>query len=107
MDDYFILDRAYSFSSVVETKIIHYSSLCYFPLTFFAALTVYRYISGAVKIFYFSTKILLLFTALIFSVRISLPLIDATENTCLAEGSSKMHLLLLIYRLRFSGPFVF
>jgi 4-amino-4-deoxy-L-arabinose transferase-like glycosyltransferase len=27
--------------SVVTTKIVHYSSLCYFPLTFLAALTVY------------------------------------------------------------------
>lgn len=28
--------------SVVKTKIIHYSSLCYFPLTFFAAYAVYE-----------------------------------------------------------------
>ena len=28
--------------SIVKTKIIHYSSLCYYPLTFFAALTGYR-----------------------------------------------------------------
>jgi 4-amino-4-deoxy-L-arabinose transferase-like glycosyltransferase len=28
--------------SVVKTKIIHYSSLCYYPLTFFAALAIYE-----------------------------------------------------------------
>jgi 4-amino-4-deoxy-L-arabinose transferase-like glycosyltransferase len=28
--------------SIVKTKIIHYSSLCYFPLTYLAALQVYR-----------------------------------------------------------------
>jgi len=28
--------------SIVETKIIHYSSLCYFPLTFFAAQSVHK-----------------------------------------------------------------
>lgn len=28
--------------SIVQSKIVHYSSLCYFPLTYFAALTLYR-----------------------------------------------------------------
>ncbi len=28
--------------SIVKTKIVHYSSLCYFPLTFIAALQIYR-----------------------------------------------------------------
>lgn len=28
--------------SIVKTKIVHYSSLCYFPMTFLAALTVYN-----------------------------------------------------------------
>lgn len=28
--------------SIVKTKIVHYSSLCYFPLTFIAALHIYR-----------------------------------------------------------------
>ncbi|MFO7615530.1 MAG: glycosyltransferase family 39 protein [Bacteroidales bacterium] len=31
---------------IVQTKIIHYSSLAYFPLTFLAALSVYRYLNG-------------------------------------------------------------
>ncbi|UYQ93348.1 glycosyltransferase family 39 protein [Chitinophaga horti] len=32
--------------SIVETKIVHYSSLCYFPLSFLAALYVYRLAEG-------------------------------------------------------------
>lgn len=36
--------------SIVKTKIVHYSSLCYFPLTFIAALHVYRIASGKEKI---------------------------------------------------------
>ncbi len=32
--------------SLVKTKIIHYSSLCYYPLSYFAALVLYRFISG-------------------------------------------------------------
>jgi 4-amino-4-deoxy-L-arabinose transferase-like glycosyltransferase len=32
--------------SSIETKILHYSSLCYFPLTFFAALNIYKLLEG-------------------------------------------------------------
>lgn len=32
--------------SIVKTKIIHYSSLCYFPLTYFAALEIYYLYTG-------------------------------------------------------------
>ncbi|MBN2214057.1 MAG: glycosyltransferase family 39 protein [Bacteroidales bacterium] len=30
--------------SIVKTKIVHYSSLCYFPLTFLSALVIFKYI---------------------------------------------------------------
>lgn len=36
--------------SIVKTKIIHYSSLCYFPLTFLAAVQVYRMIEGKITL---------------------------------------------------------
>ncbi len=36
--------------SIVKTKIVHYSSLCYFPLTFLAALQLYRLSEGPVKL---------------------------------------------------------
>lgn len=32
--------------SLVNTKIVHYSSLCYFPLTYFAALTIRKFENG-------------------------------------------------------------
>lgn len=35
--------------SIVKTKIVHYSSLCYFPLTYLAALQLYRYWQGQAK----------------------------------------------------------
>lgn len=35
--------------SVVKTKIVHYSSLCYFPLTYLAALTLWRHMHWEVK----------------------------------------------------------
>jgi 4-amino-4-deoxy-L-arabinose transferase-like glycosyltransferase len=36
--------------SIVQTKIVHYSSLCYFPLSFLAAYSVYSFISERKKI---------------------------------------------------------
>lgn len=33
--------------SIVKTKIIHYSSLCYFPITYLAAYTCYKLINGS------------------------------------------------------------
>ena len=53
--------------SLVQTKIVHYSSLCYFPLTYLAALTVYEIcFSGATlgKL----NKVLLLIVGLIFAL---------------------------------------
>lgn len=35
--------------SIVKTKIVHYSSLCYFPLTFIAALHIYSIVSDKEK----------------------------------------------------------
>lgn len=35
--------------TIVNTKIIHYSSMCYFPLTYLAARMLYRIISGETK----------------------------------------------------------
>lgn len=36
--------------SAVNTKIIHYSSLCYFPLSYFATLSLYRIYTGEQKL---------------------------------------------------------
>lgn len=36
--------------SIVKTKIVHYSSLCYFPLTYLAAYNIYHIGIGAVKL---------------------------------------------------------
>ncbi len=35
--------------TIVKSKIVHYSSLCYFPLTYLAALTVYEIIEGRIR----------------------------------------------------------
>lgn len=45
--------------SVVKTKIVHYSSLCWFPLTFLASLFIYNYWEGNIKKIHVALKILL------------------------------------------------
>jgi len=35
--------------SIVQSKIVHYSSLCYFPLTYLAGLTVYQILQGKIN----------------------------------------------------------
>ncbi len=57
--------------SIVKTKIVHYSSLCYFPLTFLAAYALYYMVHGKTrwnKIIHYSTYIIgLLFSALLIA----------------------------------------
>ena len=36
--------------TIVKTKIVHYSSLCYFPLSYLAAITIYNIYKGAWKV---------------------------------------------------------
>lgn len=52
--------------SLVRTKIVHYSSLCYFPLSYLAALTVYNIASGELRLSRVS-KILLLLVGIIYA----------------------------------------
>ena len=53
--------------SIVRTKIIHYSSLCYFPLTYLGAVGWYRIANGKTRLTSF-TRWLQVFTGLLFSV---------------------------------------
>lgn len=36
--------------TIVKSKIVHYSSMCYFPLTYLAALTLDKFIAGEIKL---------------------------------------------------------
>lgn len=55
--------------SSIETKILHYSSLCYFPLTFFAAQNIYKIFEGELP-WKKWMSVLLLFIGGIFSLAI-------------------------------------
>ncbi|MDI1355412.1 MAG: glycosyltransferase family 39 protein [bacterium] len=74
------------FSFVVKTKIVHYSSLCYFPLTFLAALGIQQLISGELA-WKKWMSFFLIFVGLIFGLALSaLPLVEPFKQQLIASG---------------------
>lgn len=75
--------------SVVHTKIIHYSSLCYFPLTWYAALAIERYMQGSLK-WRKLTGIGLIGLALVFSLlTAAIPLVEHYKSRIIQSGTIK------------------
>lgn len=56
--------------TIVRTKIIHYSSFCYFPLTFLAAYSVSKMLDGRYKLRGY-VKVFLIFTASLFGIALT------------------------------------
>ena len=85
--------------SIVKTKIIHYSSLTYFPMSFLAALTVLQLIEGNWKFRPIHQMVLLLFISLFGSAFVLLgmledlkePLLELLKNDFLAHGNFSQH----------------
>lgn len=72
--------------TIVKTKIIHYSSLCYFPLTFFCAWAIQKYVDGDKKIAGWQ-YILFVFIALVLSATVFiLPVIEANKAAIISSG---------------------
>ncbi len=66
--------------SVVKTKIVHYSSLCYFPLTYLAALQLYRIAEKTDTVRNIS-RVLLLITGLLIAIAITLlPIVGMNKD---------------------------
>ncbi len=66
--------------SIVQSKIVHYSSLCYFPLTYLATLVVYRYLNHKIT-FGVRLKIGILFIGCLFAIAaIALPLVGMNAD---------------------------
>lgn len=61
--------------SIVKTKIVHYSSLCYFPLTYLAALQLYRLSNEGIQLKKWVKGVLLFVGTLLAVVIIALPLV--------------------------------
>jgi hypothetical protein len=75
--------------SIVKTKIVHYSSLCYFPLTFLAALAIRDLLNGSLKWRKWFSSLLIVFAS-VFTVAVSvLPLIDKFKEKIINSGIIK------------------
>ena len=61
--------------SIVKTKIIHYSSLCYFPITFLGAYYLYYFIEGKMKWTWRQTTLVLLVGGSLFGAIMLLPFV--------------------------------
>jgi 4-amino-4-deoxy-L-arabinose transferase-like glycosyltransferase len=66
--------------SIVKTKIVHYSSLCYFPLTFLAALQLSRIDEGRIKIKRLVVIVLAVIGILLAIVITALPLVGMHKD---------------------------
>ena len=62
--------------SIVKTKIVHYSSLCYFPLSFLGAYAVYKLMNAEMTWKKYTNYLLIPFACLIGIVISALPFID-------------------------------
>lgn len=66
--------------SIVKTKIVHYSSLCYLPLTFLAAYAIENIISGEWKFWRWLTIPLSIISLVLSAAFTLIPFIAANEN---------------------------
>lgn len=66
--------------SIVKTKIIHYSSLCYFPLTYLAAIQLYRLSNEPIKLTKLVKGIMLFIGSLIAVLIAALPVVGINKE---------------------------
>lgn len=85
--------------SIVKTKIVHYSSLSYFPMSFLAAWSIYQLINGKWKFRFVHLAIVLLFIGLLGTAFVLLgvldqikePLLSLLQPNTLAYGNFSQH----------------
>lgn len=75
--------------TIVKTKIVHYSSMAYFPLTFFAALTVYKLMESKIKINRIALTLLIAVAFFWAAFLSALPVIDAYKYLIIDSGIIK------------------
>ena len=66
--------------SIVKTKIVHYSSLCYFPLSFLGAYAISNLIDGRLKWMRWSSILLLFIATCIGIVFSAFPILDSNKD---------------------------
>ncbi len=75
--------------SIVKTKIVHYSSLCYLPLTFMAALAICDLIKGTLRWPRWLGVMLIAFASLFALIISALPLVETFKNQIINSGLIK------------------
>ncbi|OMP75030.1 glycosyltransferase family 39 protein [[Flexibacter] sp. ATCC 35208] len=75
--------------SIVETKIVHYSSLCYFPLSFLAAWQIYRIAEGKVVLHAWNIVLMLLIGMLIGTAITLLPIVGVYKQQLISAIGDK------------------
>lgn len=75
--------------SIVETKIVHYSSLCYFPLSFLAAWQIYRIAEGKVVLRAWNIVLMLLIGMLIATAITLLPVVGVYKQQLISAIGDK------------------
>ncbi len=75
--------------SIVKTKIVHYSSLCYFPLTFMAALAIRDLINGTLRWRRWLSILLILFASLFAILVSAIPLAEKFKDRIISSGVIK------------------
>ncbi len=75
--------------TIVKTKIVHYSSLCYFPLTFMAALAIHDMLNGTLPWRRWLSALLIAFASLFAILVTALPLVDKYKDRIVSSGLIK------------------
>lgn len=75
--------------SIVKTKIVHYSSLCYFPLSFLGAYTIYKLMISEMQWKKYTGYLLGCIACLIGILLAVLPFIDKQKEEIIASGLIK------------------
>lgn len=72
--------------SIVKTKIVHYSSLCYFPLTFIAAYSIHHMMNGTLQWKKWMNVLLLIIGSVLSVAMIALPFVMMHKEQIIASG---------------------
>ena len=72
--------------TIVKTKIVHYSSLCYFPMTYLAARSLYKIIQGEFHFRLWQTILLSLLALILGIIGILFPLLDHYKQWLIDRG---------------------
>lgn len=75
--------------TIVNTKIVHYSSMCYFPLTYLATFAIYKMIKGQLSWPGWAKTLLIIITFLEGSLLILVPVFVHYKDKIIASGAIK------------------